>query len=162
MFLVGLLCWNAVLAIQGCGGGNGGGGGGYGGKSEKGEVNANPPAPPGPCECIGGDQYKDSKKMFKKFPEDTGKWCNQWDKEYHRRCQDTSEDHDDWNMDWCEKLYCLVPKDCELDDTEIQYDGNFEEEHGMDSMWSSKNCDSSLWSSEESTSSPAEESTSSP
>jgi hypothetical protein len=99
--------------MQGCGGGLGGG---YGGKSQKGNVTANPPIAPGPCECIGNVAYKESKKMFKKFPEDTGKWCNQWDKEYHRRCVDEENmAKEDWTAEWCDKIYCLVPKDCELD-----------------------------------------------
>jgi hypothetical protein len=149
MFLFGLLSWKALLEIQGCGGG----GMGYGGKAEKGEVNPNPPKTPGPCECIGNDAFKDSKKMFKKYPEDAGKWCNQWDKEFNRRCSDKQDDDDtDWKAEWCDKIYCIVPKDCELDDVEKMFDGNFEEDHGMDGMWSSKNCDASLYAAETTTS----------
>jgi hypothetical protein len=128
----------AVLEIQGCGGGEG-----YGGKAAKGEVNPNPPKAPGPCECVGNPTFKDSKKMFKKFPEDTGKWCNQWDKEYNRRCSD-DEPNEDWKPEWCDKIYCLVGSDCTLSDVEMQYDGNFKED-GYNSMWSSKNCDASLY-----------------
>jgi hypothetical protein len=146
-FLFGLLAVNAVLEIQGCGGGEG-----YGGKSEKGEVNPNPPKAPGPCECVGNPVFEDSKRMFKKFPADTGKWCNQWDKEFNRRCS-SDEENDDWKPEWCDKIYCLVKKDCELDDVEIQYDGNFKED-GYDSMWSSKNCDASLYKVEGTTVSP--------
>jgi hypothetical protein len=149
LLVFGLVSWKALLAIQGCGGG-----GGYGSKGGKGEVNANPPKAPGPCECIGNDAFKDSGKMFKKFPEDTGKWCSQWDKEYNRRCADTDEERDDWKPEWCDKIYCLVPKDCELDDVAKHYDGNFADEFGMDGMWSSKNCDASLFPKVETTASP--------
>jgi hypothetical protein len=93
--------------------------------------------------------YKDSKKFFKKFPEDAGKWCNKWDLEYNRQCKNEDNDDPVWKMEWCEKTYCLVPKDCELDDTEVQYEGKYAEEHGMDQMWSSKNCDESLYTADE-------------
>jgi hypothetical protein len=142
MFLLGLLCWNAVLEIQGCGGKRKGG---YGDKGGKGEVNKDPPAVPGPCKCIGSDAFKDSKKKFKKFPEDTGKWCNKWDFEYSRSCKDDENDDKDWKMEWCDKKYCLVADDCELDDVETQYAGNFAEDHKMNGKWSSKNCDESLY-----------------
>jgi hypothetical protein len=153
MLLLGLLCGKAVLEIQGCGGGEGYGG--YGSHSEPPTVHPDPPTPPGPCECIGSDAYEDPGKGFHKFPKDTGKWCFEWDLEYNRKCKhEDNEDTDEWKMAWCEKKYCLVSKECELDDATIQYDGNFKESHNMDKLWSSKNCDETLWEAEETTASP--------
>jgi hypothetical protein len=149
MLLCGLLSSTALIAIQGCGGGRDGGG--YGGKSQKANNTANPPKAPGPCKCIGDPAFADSGKLFKKYPADTGKFCSNWDKEYNRRCEEGGESgkdgkvDEDWNKEWCEKIYCIVPKDCELDDTTPQYDGNYAEDpHKMTGYWSSKNCDASL------------------
>jgi hypothetical protein len=77
---------------------------------------------------------------------------------------------EDWKAEWCDKIYCLVPKDCEVGDVELQYDGNFgtgaadedDAAHKMDGYWSSKNCDASLWPTGATTSSPVAATTASP
>jgi hypothetical protein len=148
MLLFGLLCSTALLEMQGCGGFGGRKEGGYGGKSEKAASNPNPPAAPGPCKCIGNKAYNSSKKLFKKYPADAGTYCLDWDKEHNRRCEpEDDKDDEDWKPEWCQKIYCIVPKDCELDDTSKQYDGNYAgaDRHNMDGYWSSKNCDASLY-----------------
>jgi hypothetical protein len=154
MLFLRLLCGKAVLELQGCGGDDDYGG--YGSHSgDSATPHPDPPKPPGPCECIGSAAYKEKGRGFHKYPEDAGKWCYRWDLEYNRNCKHRdNEDTDDWKMEWCEKEYCLVPKDCEVDDTKIQYEGNFKDSHKMDQMWSSKNCDGKLWQAEETTASP--------
>lgn len=153
--LVGLLCARAALELQGCGGA-GYGGGGYGGGGKQGTEHPNPPAAPGPCACIGSSAFNEPNKPFARMPKDTGKWCNQWHGEHmangrHARCKDGGADGDDWKKEWCEKVFCIVAEDCEVDDTAKMYDGNFVgDPHYMEGFWSSKNCDESLYPSESS------------